>query len=106
MPVDPLAPAPLAPLPRLAPLAPQAAPAAGPAAPPGGCAGVLNDLVAANTRANDAANAAVQDLATGRAQDLHTVTLALAQADTSFRLLLELRNRVTEAFQEVSRMQV
>jgi flagellar hook-basal body complex protein FliE len=105
MPVDPLAPAPLAPLPRLQPLVPQA-PAGGPAGPPGGFAAVLNDLVANNTRANEAANTAIRDLATGQAQDLHTVTLALAQAETSFRFLLELRNRVTEAFQEVSRMQV
>ncbi|HEX4612121.1 MAG TPA: flagellar hook-basal body complex protein FliE [Urbifossiella sp.] len=102
MPVDAVGP--LAPLARLQPLT-QPGAATG-AAAPGGFAGVLNDLLAANTRANETANAAIRDLATGQAQDLHTVTLALAQADTSFRFLLELRNRVTDAFQEISRMQV
>jgi flagellar hook-basal body complex protein FliE len=32
--------------------------------------------------------------------------LAVAQADLSFRLILELRNRLADAFQEVTRMQV
>lgn len=102
MPVESVGPR--APLTRLQPLAaPQEAPGAAPA---GGFAAVLNNILGANQQANAAADAAIADLAAGRAEDLHTVTLALAQADTSFRLLLEIRNRVTEAFQEVSRMQV
>jgi flagellar hook-basal body complex protein FliE len=32
--------------------------------------------------------------------------LAVAQADLSFRLILELRNRLSEAYQEIMRMQV
>ncbi|MDB5311713.1 MAG: flagellar hook-basal body complex protein FliE [Gemmataceae bacterium] len=100
MPVDSLGP--IGSLPRLPPLA--AAPAAQAAG--GGFAGVLNQMLARNTQANEAANAAIQDLATGQAQDLHTVTMAVAQADTSFRLILELRNRLADAFQEVTRMQV
>jgi len=103
MPIDSLAP--LGHLPRLQPLA-QAPPADGGPAPAGGFAAVLNNMIAGNERATAAADSAIADLATGKAQDLHTVTLALAQADTSFRLILELRNRLTEAFQEVSRMQV
>jgi flagellar hook-basal body complex protein FliE len=102
MPVDAIAP--LGSLPRLQPLA--APPQAGAAPAAGGFAGILNQMVVGNTQANEAANAAIQDLATGKAQDLHTVTLALAQADTSFRLILELRNRLSDAFQEVTRMQV
>ncbi|MDY3555256.1 flagellar hook-basal body complex protein FliE [Gemmata sp. JC717] len=103
MPVDSIAT--VAPLSRLQPLvAPQA-----PADPaPGGApfAGVLNSVLNGNIEANRGADAAVQALATGEAQDLHTVSLAVAQADLSFRLILELRNRLTDAFQEVTRMQV
>ena len=96
---------PLPPLPQLPPLIqPQPPSEAQPAA--GGFAAVLNGLLDANQQANAAANAAVLDLATGKAQDLHTVSLAVAQADMSFRLILELRNRLTEAYQEVTRMQV
>jgi flagellar hook-basal body complex protein FliE len=87
------------------PLAAQA-PAHGQPAATSGFGAVLNGLLEGNQQANDAANAAVQALATGEAQDLHTVSLAVAQADLSFRLILELRNRLAEAVQEVTRMQV
>jgi flagellar hook-basal body complex protein FliE len=102
MPVDGLAP--LTPLPRLQPLV-QPQPT-GEATPAGGFAAVLNGLLESNQQANAAANAAVGDLATGNAQDLHTVTLAVTEAELSFRLILELRNRLSDVFQEVTRMQV
>ncbi|MFM8274305.1 MAG: flagellar hook-basal body complex protein FliE [Gemmata sp.] len=103
MPIDAFAP--LTPLARLEPLSPQAP--AGPSGAAGsGFASVLNGLLEGNREASSAANAAVNALATGEAQDLHTVSLAVAQADLSFRLIMELRNRLTDALQEVTRMQV
>lgn len=104
MPIDSLAP--LAPLARLTPLAPQAATDSQPAGATSGFGAVLNGLLDGNRQANCAADAAIRDLATGDAQDLHTVSLAVAQADLSFRLILELRNRLADALQEVTRMQV
>lgn len=103
MPVDSLAP--LTPLPRLEPLAPQS-PTELTSAGGSGFASILNGLLAENRETTAAADAAVTALATGEAQDLHTVSLAVAQADLSFRLILELRNRLADAFQEVTRMQV
>jgi flagellar hook-basal body complex protein FliE len=102
MPIDSLGA--IAPLPRLQPLV--APHPSAEAQPPGAFAGVLNSLLAGHAQANAAADAAVRDLATGNAQDLHTVSLAVAQADLSFRLILEMRNRLADAFQEVTRMQV
>ncbi len=102
MPVDSIAT--VGQLPRLQPLtAPQQFADAQSSVP---FAGVLNGLLANNAAANASADAAVRDLATGDAQDLHTVTLAVAQADMSFRLILELRNRLADALQEVTRMSV
>jgi len=58
------------------------------------------------TAAQDAkASQAVQDLATGKEDNLHNVMLTVAKADLNFRLILEIRNRLTDAFQEVMRMQ-
>lgn len=92
---------------NLAPLAPLTRPtAASDTNPAGGFGQVLASLLNENQQANATADAAVAALVTGEAQDLHTVSAAVAQADLSFRLILELRNRLTEAFQEVSRMQV
>jgi flagellar hook-basal body complex protein FliE len=67
---------------------------------------VLGDLLQSNVQANQQANKAIEALATGQASDLHGVSLAVAQADLNFRLMLELRNRATESFQEVMRMQI
>lgn len=52
------------------------------------------------------ANQAVQNLALGRTENLHEVLLSVAQADLTFRMILEIRNRLTEAYQEILRMQV
>lgn len=95
---------PLSPLSRM----PSAAPAGagGESASGGAFGGMVAGLLATNGAANANAERAVQDLAAGRSQDLHTASLAVAEADLSFRLILELRNRLTEAFQEVTRMQV
>ena len=81
----------------------------GPAAVPGGgqaFGALVDQLLAGQAQASKSADQAVQALATGQADNLHAVSLAVAQADLSFRLILELRNRVTEAYQDVMRMQV
>jgi flagellar hook-basal body complex protein FliE len=52
------------------------------------------------------ANRAVTDLAAGATDQLHNVLLEVAKADLAFRLVLEMRNRLTEAYQEVMKMQV
>lgn len=105
MPLDSVAT--LSPLARLQPLAPMPS-AVTEAQPQPGVpfAGVLNGILAGNVEANANADQAIRALATGEAQDLHTVSLAVTQADLSFRLILELRNRLADAFQEVTRMQV
>lgn len=51
------------------------------------------------------ADTALQGLVTGKIDNVHDVVLSVAKADLSFRFLLEVRNRLTEAYQELSRMQ-
>ncbi|MBA2224843.1 MAG: flagellar hook-basal body complex protein FliE [Thermogemmata sp.] len=99
----------LTPLGRLSPLVPVEGAEVRAGAVPGAGSGfglLLQGVLGQHQKAHQAADAAVRDLATGQAQDLHTVALAVAQADLSFRLILELRNRLSEAYQEVMRMQV
>lgn len=52
------------------------------------------------------ANQAIRELAIGQTDNLHDVMLAVAKADLAFRTVLEVRNRLTDAYQEVMRMQV
>jgi flagellar hook-basal body complex protein FliE len=67
---------------------------------------VVNDLIGYANGQQVTADRAVQDLALGKPDNLHTVMLSVAQADLSFRLFLEIRNRLTDAYQEIMRMQV
>jgi flagellar hook-basal body complex protein FliE len=52
------------------------------------------------------ASTAMQDLATGKRSDLEGVMLATNKADTAFRMLLAVRNKVQQAYEEVKQMRV
>ena len=54
----------------------------------------------------DEADKAVEQLLSGEKQDVHEVMLSMAKADVSFRMMIEVRNKLVEAYQEVMRMQV
>jgi len=43
---------------------------------------------------------------TGEVQDFHQVAIAMQEASLTMQLAVEVRNKVVEAYQEVSRMQV
>ncbi|HZZ78309.1 MAG TPA: flagellar hook-basal body complex protein FliE [Gemmataceae bacterium] len=75
-------------------------------ASPAPFAGLVDQLVGGAVQSNTQAQAGVQDLALGRTDSLHEVMLQVAQADLSFRLILEIRNRLTDAYQEIMKMQV
>lgn len=97
----------LAPLTRLQMTAPGLAPRAeASTSPAGGFARVLEQVVGGAASADAKAAQAIEDLASGAAEDVHTAVLAVAQADLSFRLALELRNRLQEAYQQVTQIQV
>lgn len=52
------------------------------------------------------AEESITDLVTGKEEDLHSVILAMNRADLSFRYMLEIRNRLVEAYQDIMRMNV
>lgn len=88
---------------------PQTSEAIAPApAEPGGVGfgRVIDQLLSDANSQQVQADQAVQELAVGRADNVHDVMLAVAKADLSFRMILEVRNRLTEAYQEIMRMQV
>ena len=53
-----------------------------------------------------AADQSVQQLATGDVENLHHVVLGLEQTRLAFDLMLQVRNKVLDAYQEIMRMQV
>jgi flagellar hook-basal body complex protein FliE len=52
------------------------------------------------------ANDAVEKFVSGQDQDLHTTILATQRASLDFELLLQVRNKVVQSYQEIMRMQL
>lgn len=48
----------------------------------------------------------VKALAKGEPTDVHSVMVALTEAELAFRTVLEVRNRLVEAYQEIQRMPI
>jgi len=67
---------------------------------------VLKDSLAQVNTLQHEADKAITQLASGGPQSLHDTMLALEKADLSFRLMMQVRNKIVEAYQEVLRMQV
>ena len=86
---------------------PGAKPAADAAAAGGASlAEVLSESLSQVNALQQEADAAIQTLATGGPTTLHDTMLAVQKADLSFRLMMQVRNKIVEAYQEVLRMQV
>lgn len=71
--------------------------------------GFLDSLKSAIGNVNDAqkeAGRAVDALMTGNTQDIHRTMVALQQADVSFQLMMQVRNKLVTAYEEIQRMQI
>ena len=71
--------------------------------------GFLDSLKSAIGKANDVqiqAGQAVDALITGQTQDIHRTMVALQQADVSFQLMMQIRNKLVTAYEEIQRMQI
>ncbi|ACZ12687.1 flagellar hook-basal body complex protein FliE [Sulfurospirillum deleyianum] len=49
---------------------------------------------------------AMADLATGEVKDLHQAAIAINKAETSMKLMLEIRNKALSAYKEISKTQI
>ncbi len=66
----------------------------------------LTDYLGEVNALQDRADMAVRDLAVGRAENVHDVIVAISEADLSFRLMMQMRNKLVEAYREIMRLQV
>lgn len=68
--------------------------------------GLLDSLVNdVNTKQN-AANQATEGVLTGQNVSLHQAVIAMEEANVSFQLMVEVRNKLLDSYQELMRMQV
>lgn len=72
----------------------------------GGFKDVLQQQIDQVNQLQQDAKEAIEDLAAGRRDDLESVMIATQKADTAFRMLLQVRNKVMDAYEEVKQLRV
>lgn len=66
----------------------------------------LKELFYAVNEKQAVATEKVSAVVTGESNDLHNAMIALEEANISFQLMLEVRNKMLEAYQEINRMNI
>ncbi|MEX0680464.1 MAG: flagellar hook-basal body complex protein FliE [Balneolales bacterium] len=69
-------------------------------------ADMLSNAVNTVDQTMKASEQSVQDFASGKTDNVHDVMINLQQAQISFQMMVEIRNKAIEAYQEISRMQI
>ena len=67
---------------------------------------MIGSLVAGVDAKGKAAQAEVRDVFSGKSNNIHRSTIALQESSLAFSLLVEVRNKLTDSYQELMRMQV
>ncbi|MEW6116904.1 MAG: flagellar hook-basal body complex protein FliE [Nitrospirota bacterium] len=66
----------------------------------------INDAMREVSAVQNDAEKAIEDFAKGEVKDIHTVVVAMEKADISMQTLLQVRNKLLTAYEEIMRMQV
>ena len=95
-------------LPALAPLSPQKTGGISTGGAPGDSANfsdTLRNAIADVDQAQVQAESTVRGVLQGTGTDVHKAVIAVEKADLSFQLMLQVRNKIVAAYQEVERLQ-
>lgn len=67
---------------------------------------LLTKMVEETNQQQVEADHAVKELVAGRNKNIHETMLTLERADTSLKMMMQVRNKVLDAYREIMRMQV
>jgi len=67
---------------------------------------MLSNLVNKVDQLEKNADYSVQKLITGDEENIHQVMIAAEEANLAFQLMMEIRNKLIEAYKEIMRMQI
>ena len=67
---------------------------------------VLESAIDQVEGARNNANQSVQSFLSGEGDDLHSTVLSVQRANLEFQMLMQVRNKVVSAYQEIMRMQM
>jgi flagellar hook-basal body complex protein FliE len=66
---------------------------------------ILKDTVNEVNKLQAGANSKIGELLSGNAQDVHSAMISVQEANLSFDLMVQVRNKMVSAYQEISRLQ-
>jgi flagellar hook-basal body complex protein FliE len=66
----------------------------------------LDSLLNQVNNAQAAGDTAIAKLNTGQAKNMHEVMIAVEEADISLRMLVQMRNKALQAYDDIMRMQI
>ncbi|MBC7387207.1 MAG: flagellar hook-basal body complex protein FliE [Cryobacterium sp.] len=67
---------------------------------------MLSESIAKVNEYQQQADHSIKELAAGRTKNIHETMLSIEKADTSLKLMMQVRNKVLDAYKEIIRMQV
>lgn len=71
-----------------------------------GFADIMKSTISQVNQAQNSGDLAIEQLNTGNAESLHEVMIAVEEADISLKMLVQMRNKALQAYEEVMRMQI
>ncbi|MFH1147169.1 MAG: flagellar hook-basal body complex protein FliE [Pseudomonadota bacterium] len=66
----------------------------------------LKNYMADVNELQQAADQKIEELASGQNANIHETLIAVEKANISFRMMMQLRNKIVSAYEEIMRMQV
>ena len=67
---------------------------------------LLKDAISTVNDLQQQSDLEIQKIMTGESDELHTAVVAMQKADLSFQMMMQVRNKIVQAYQEVLRMPV
>ena len=65
----------------------------------------LKDAISQVNELSNKSDQSIAQLVQGERQDVHNVMIAVEKADIAFQLMMQVRNKIVNAYQEVSKLQ-
>lgn len=72
----------------------------------GGFASMLKETISEVDRLQKEADRSIERLVVGDETDIHETVIAMEKADVAFKLMVQFRNKIVGAYEEIMRMQV
>lgn len=67
---------------------------------------MLSDSITKVNEYQQQADTSIKELTAGRTKNIHETMLSIEKADSSLKLMMQVRNKVLDAYKEIMRMQV